>query len=101
MSMTNPNSTVLYTLGVGLDGPVAGMSFRGIISRGEILSIGLDGVKTTNISADPQFLALPDGVVYITIMSLPPQNDGSVVSMRLDGADPRIVLSKGQIHTSK
>ncbi|KAF5696858.1 3-hydroxybutyryl dehydrogenase [Fusarium globosum] len=103
------SSTFLIALDVGLSNPVAGKSFRDIISQGEVLGISLDGKQVSTIMSDSHFLSLPDGVIYhpanqrlyMTNMGVPPLNDGSVISTRLDGTDLQIILSKGQIHTPK
>ncbi|KAG5770605.1 hypothetical protein H9Q72_002595 [Fusarium xylarioides] len=102
-------STFLVALDVGLSNPVAGKSFRDIISQGQVLGISLNGKQVTTILDNNHFLSLPDGIIYhpgnqrlyITNMGVPPLNDGSVISTRLDGTDPQVILSKGQIHTPK
>ncbi|KAL5610600.1 hypothetical protein FOBRF1_006717 [Fusarium oxysporum] len=103
------SSAFLIALDLGLSNPVAGKSFTEIISQGAVLGIALDGKQVSTILNNSHFLSLPDGVVYnpanqrlyITNMGVPPLNDGSVISTRLDGTDPRVILSKGQIHTPK
>ncbi|XP_044716173.1 3-hydroxyacyl-CoA dehydrogenase-like protein LAM1 [Hirsutella rhossiliensis] len=102
-------SKTLVVLDVGLSGPTAGLSFKEIISRGEIITLPVEGQKATPIFSDTQFVALPDGVVYseqtqrlyYTNMGVPPLNDGSVCSVRLDGTGAQPVLAPGQIHTPK
>lgn len=103
----------LVTLDTGLSKTIKGQSFANIIARGELLSISLeDQSRQSQLSPllnDPKYVVLPDGVVYskkhgrlyFTNMGIPPQNDGFVCSVRPDGTDPQIVLSKGQIHTPK
>jgi sugar lactone lactonase YvrE len=101
--------TALVALDVGLSRPVGGKSFKDIIAQGEILLLPTDGKSPTSILTDPRFVALPDGVVYsakhqrlyFTNMGVPPLNDGSICSVRLDGSDPQTVLAKGLIHTPK
>lgn len=99
----------LVALDVGLSKPVAGKSFKEIISQGEVLHLTLDGKGLVSVFNKPSFCTLPDGVVYsaekdrlfITSMGVPPLNDGSIFSVKLNGSDPQTVLSKGQVHTPK
>ncbi|GJN66044.1 hypothetical protein PLICBS_000060 [Purpureocillium lilacinum] len=99
-------SKALIALDVGLSRPVADKSFGELISRGQVLSVDVNGSAVTPVLTG---LVLPDGVVYsrssrrlfVTNMGVPPKNDGSVISVRLDGSDPQTVLQKGQVHTPK
>ncbi|KAH7476058.1 3-hydroxyacyl-CoA dehydrogenase [Fusarium oxysporum f. sp. albedinis] len=103
------SSTFVVALDVGLSKPLAGKSFTDIITQGEVLGLSLEGKQVSTILNNSHFLSLPDGVIYhpanqrlyITNMGVPPLNDGSVISTRLDGTDPQVILSKGQIHTPK
>ncbi|VUC27229.1 unnamed protein product [Clonostachys rosea] len=102
-------SKTLIALDVGLSRSVAGKSFDEIISHGQVLKISHHDGKTVAIPMNTIRIILPDSVVYcqstqrlfIASMGIPSQNDGSVVSIRVDGSDAQTVLSKGQVHTPK
>lgn len=106
---TQDQLKTLFVLDVGLSKPVAGKSFQEIISRGEVLALPLDGRDPVLITSDVNFVTLPDGVIYntkrrrlyFTNMGIPPLNDGSVCSVRLDGTHMETVLAKGSVHTPK
>ncbi|GJN66055.1 hypothetical protein PLICBS_000071 [Purpureocillium lilacinum] len=99
----------LVALDVGLSRPVAGKTFEEIISQGQVLNVDMGNGAIIPILTDATHLTLPDGVAYckssqrlfVTNMGVPPKNDGSVISMRVDGTDPRVILQKGQVHTPK
>ena len=73
---------------------------------GEILQItaGKTASKPTVLVADQ---ALPDGIdvcgdrMYWTNMGIPADNDGSVLSAKLDGTDIKTVIAEGEVHTGK
>lgn len=99
----------LFVLDNGLARPVAGKSAKDIISRGQILKVSPDGDRVSSVLADSKFLHLPDGIaysakhgrLYFTNMGIPSINDGSVLSIRVDGTDPQTILDQGKIHTPK
>ncbi|KAF2995065.1 hypothetical protein E8E13_002331 [Curvularia kusanoi] len=103
----------LIVLDVGLSKPIRDLSMSDLVLRGEILRFSLDDsnkpTRPSLLLSDAPQVFLPDGVVYskkkdllyFTNMGVPALNDGSVYSVRPDGSDPQVILSKGQIHTPK
>ncbi|KAF5001119.1 hypothetical protein FGRMN_1230 [Fusarium graminum] len=99
----------LIVLDVGLGLSVAGLSFKEVITNGQILSLDLDQLSLKSVQNPQSKIILPDGVVYsrsqkklfVTNMGIPSQNDGSVISMNLNGSEYQAIIAPGHIHTPK
>ncbi|THY21788.1 3-hydroxyacyl-CoA dehydrogenase [Aureobasidium pullulans] len=94
----------LVVLDMGLGQSLAGKGPAEIVYSGRLLEVSLDGKTQRVISKN---LPLPDGVdtcdnkLYYTKMGIPSQNDGSVVSVNLDGTDSSTIILPGTIYTPK
>ncbi|THX15519.1 3-hydroxyacyl-CoA dehydrogenase [Aureobasidium pullulans] len=94
----------LVVLDMGLGQPLAGKGPAEIVYSGRLLEVSLDGKTQRIISKN---LPLPDGVdtcdnkLYYTNMGIPSQNDGSIVSVNLDGTGSSIIIPPGKIYTPK
>ncbi|CAC9890408.1 unnamed protein product [Aureobasidium pullulans] len=94
----------LVVLDMGLGQPLAGKGPAEIVYSGRLLEVSLDGKIQRVISKN---LPLPDGVdfcdnkLYYTNMGIPSQNDGSVVSVNLDGTGSTTIIPPGKIYTPK
>ncbi|THY33664.1 3-hydroxyacyl-CoA dehydrogenase [Aureobasidium pullulans] len=94
----------LVILDMGLGQPLAGKGPAEIVYSGRLLEVSLDGKIQRVISKN---LPLPDGVdfcdnkLYYTNMGIPSQNDGSIVSVNLDGKGGTTIIPPGKIYTPK
>ncbi|THW20069.1 3-hydroxyacyl-CoA dehydrogenase [Aureobasidium pullulans] len=94
----------LVVLDMGLGQPLVGKGPAEIVYSGRLLEVSLDGKTQRVISKN---LPLPDSVdfcdnkLYYTNMGIPSQNDGSVVSVNLDGTGSSIIIPPGKIYTPK
>lgn len=94
----------LVVLDMGLGQPLTGKGPAEIVYSGRLLEVSLDGKTQRVISKN---LPLPDGVdtcdnkLYYTNMGVPSQNDGSVVSVNLDGTGSTTIVPPGTIYTPK
>ena len=77
-----------------------------ILNAGEILSITAED-RASKPVALVRNLPMPDGIdtcdgrMYWTNMGVPSENDGTVLSAKLDGSDLKTVIPAGQVHTPK
>lgn len=91
-------------LDMGLGQPLTGKGPAEIVYSGRLLEVSLDSKTQRVISKN---LPLPDGVdtcdnkLYYTNMGVPSQNDGSVVSVNLDGTGSTTIVPPGTIYTPK
>ncbi|KEQ84069.1 3-hydroxyacyl-CoA dehydrogenase [Aureobasidium pullulans EXF-150] len=94
----------LVVLDMGLGQSLARKGPAEIVYSGRLLEVSLDGKTQRIISKN---LPLPDGVdtcdnkLYYTNMGVPSQNDGSVVSVNLDGTGSTTIVPPGTIYTPK
>ncbi|KAF2720982.1 hypothetical protein K431DRAFT_303837 [Polychaeton citri CBS 116435] len=101
-------STQIFLLQTGLDEPILGKSLPDFMHSGQILSWNLDDKHSRPVELIGG-LPIPDGIdiaesdkrMYWTNMGVPPKNDGSVWSAKLDGSDIKTVVPSGQVHTPK
>ncbi|KAH0282348.1 YWTD domain-containing protein [Aureobasidium namibiae CBS 147.97] len=111
------SSKKIIALDNGLGKPLGTLSFAGIVTRPEILSIDTKKGSsaqplTLDLAGTPKGdhpLLLVDGItwspktqrIYWTNMGIPTSNDGSIYSSRLDGSDVQAVVPAGGVHTPK
>ena len=99
-----PPKKKLVVLDMGLGQSLARKGPAEIVYSGRLLEVSLDGKTQRIISKN---LPLPDGVdtcdnkLYYTSMGVPSQNDGSVVSVNLDGTGSTTIVPPGTIYTPK
>ncbi|THZ22006.1 3-hydroxyacyl-CoA dehydrogenase [Aureobasidium pullulans] len=99
-----PPKKKLVVLDMGLGQSLARKGPAEIVYSGRLLEVSLDGKTQRIISKN---LPLPDGVdtcdnkLYYTNMGVPSQNDGSVVSVNLDGTGSTTIIPPGKIYTPK
>lgn len=98
--------TKILFLNIGLGEPLGGKSMKEILNAGEILSITAED-RASKPVALIRDLPMPDGIdtcdgrMYWTNMGVPSQNDGTVMSAKLDGSDVKTVIPAGKVHTPK
>ena len=98
--------TKILFLNIGLGEPLGGKSMKEILNAGEILSITAED-RASKPVALVRNLPMPDGIdtcdgrMYWTNMGVPSENDGTVLSAKLDGSDLETVIPAGQVHTPK
>lgn len=98
--------TKIFLLNLGLAEPLGDKTLTEIMHSGEILSITAEN-RASKPVALVRGQAMPDGIdicegrMFWTNMGIPNQNDGTVLSAKLDGSDVQTVIAAGKVHTPK
>lgn len=98
--------TKILFLNLGLGEPLGDKSIAEIMKGGEILEITAEDRASKPIAlvrnqAMPDGIDVCDGRMYWTNMGNPSDNDGTVLSAKLDGSDIKTIIPSGQVHTPK
>lgn len=98
--------TKIFFLNLGLGEPLADKSSEEIMRSGEILEItaedrGSKPIALVRNQAMPDGIDICEGRMYWTNMGNPSENDGTVLSARLDGSDMQTIVTHGHVHTPK
>ncbi|KAI5240958.1 3-hydroxyacyl-CoA dehydrogenase-like protein [Aureobasidium subglaciale] len=96
----NLHSPTLYYLDLGMNAD------KDPLHAGKIVAQSASSKEPKTLISG---LTLPDGLdislkdnrIYWTNMGMPPQNDGSIQSCKLDGSDIKEIVKKGDVHTPK
>ena len=105
---TPGHGTKILLLNVGLAEPLKGKTVEQVMHSGQVLSYNLDNPNSRPVELVGK-LPAPDGIdvanatqrMYWTNMGNPKDNDGSIMSARLDGSDVQIIIKPGEVHTPK
>lgn len=98
--------TKIFFLNLGLGEPLGDKSISEIMNSGEILSLtaenrGMKPVALVRNQAMPDGIDVCDERMYWTNMGNPSNNDGTILSAKLDGSDLHTVVPAGKVHTPK